>query len=43
VGTIEDDEPSKASSGDKSKTNKKRTDADCGTDQGNAKNCNKAI
>ena len=42
VGTIEDDEPSKASSVEKSKTNKNRTDSDCGTDQGSAKDCGNA-
>jgi hypothetical protein len=42
VGAIEADELSKATSGDKSNTNNKQTDADCGTDQGNAKECGKA-
>jgi mucin-19 len=42
VSIIEEDEPSKSVSGNKSKTNKKPTDTDCGTDPGNAKDCGKA-
>ena len=42
VDTIMEDNSAQPISGEKSKSNKKQTDSDCGTDQGSTKDCSKA-